>query len=147
MKPARVIARPRRQSQQASRPGLLPRTISLQNLGFNHTSMNIMPTSQPASFQQSPTKSVSISPMDPFASSAFNGAQNDAMAPFTRCICNVPLTDGQHMIQCSTCNFWLHSACVGMHPQQVPAQFICNFCCMSTENYMQNMNWDLTAAV
>lgn len=48
--------------------------------------------------------------------------------PMFRCICNLPLDDGRGAVACGFCNMFLHAACLGMDPQRLPAQYICNFC-------------------
>jgi hypothetical protein len=32
------------------------------------------------------------------------------------------------MVQCESCNKWLHMACVGLSPQNLPPVFVCVFC-------------------
>ena len=52
----------------------------------------------------------------------------DDISAMTRCVCNLPLADGQLMLQCGSCGFWLHTQCLGIHPQYLPASFACTFC-------------------
>ncbi|KAL6706073.1 hypothetical protein ACN47E_006175 [Coniothyrium glycines] len=75
---------------------------------------------------------------DPFSNS-FNGSPNtdglttpstdlsSLSSESTRCICNG--TDDSHpMIQCESCNKWLHMGCVGLHNTNLPPVYVCIFC-------------------
>jgi hypothetical protein len=45
----------------------------------------------------------------------------------TRCVCN-GIDDGQSMVQCESCNKWLHMGCVGLHSNNIPPVYVCIFC-------------------
>ncbi|KAF2194867.1 hypothetical protein K469DRAFT_546977 [Zopfia rhizophila CBS 207.26] len=45
----------------------------------------------------------------------------------TRCVCN-SADDGQPMVQCESCNKWLHMRCVGLNTQNLPPVYVCVFC-------------------
>ncbi|KAF2265157.1 hypothetical protein CC78DRAFT_579563 [Lojkania enalia] len=45
----------------------------------------------------------------------------------TRCVCNA-IDDGRPMVQCESCNKWLHMACVGLNVQNLPPVYVCIFC-------------------
>ncbi|KAF1844226.1 uncharacterized protein K460DRAFT_289323 [Cucurbitaria berberidis CBS 394.84] len=45
----------------------------------------------------------------------------------TRCVCN-GVDDGQPMVQCESCNKWLHMDCVGLNANNLPPVFVCIFC-------------------
>lgn len=45
----------------------------------------------------------------------------------TRCICN-GVDDGQPMVQCESCNKWLHMACNGLNTNNLPPVYVCIFC-------------------
>ncbi|KAF2277273.1 uncharacterized protein EI97DRAFT_314940 [Westerdykella ornata] len=49
----------------------------------------------------------------------------------TRCICN-SADDGRPMIQCESCNKWLHKTCVGLSARNPPPVYVCIFCTGST---------------
>ncbi|KAF1914483.1 hypothetical protein BDU57DRAFT_453501 [Ampelomyces quisqualis] len=45
----------------------------------------------------------------------------------TRCICN-GVDDGQSMVQCESCNKWLHMGCLGIRNSNIPTVYVCLFC-------------------
>jgi hypothetical protein len=45
----------------------------------------------------------------------------------TRCVCNAA-DDGRPMVQCESCNKWLHMGCVGLNAQNLPPVYVCIFC-------------------
>ncbi|KAH7066836.1 hypothetical protein BKA63DRAFT_425686 [Paraphoma chrysanthemicola] len=45
----------------------------------------------------------------------------------TRCICS-GMDDGQPMVQCESCNKWLHMRCVSLHSGNIPPVYVCVFC-------------------
>lgn len=45
----------------------------------------------------------------------------------TRCVCNGN-DDGQPMVQCESCNKWLHMGCVGLSTANLPPVYVCVFC-------------------
>ncbi|TVY84353.1 PHD finger protein 20-like protein [Lachnellula suecica] len=45
----------------------------------------------------------------------------------TRCVCNNPDSDG-FMIQCESCDNWLHAECVGIDRRSLPPVYVCAFC-------------------
>ncbi|KAF2196863.1 hypothetical protein GQ43DRAFT_382308 [Delitschia confertaspora ATCC 74209] len=49
----------------------------------------------------------------------------------TRCVCN-STDDGVPMIQCESCNKWLHMRCIGVNPQSLPSVYVCIFCTGNT---------------
>ncbi|KAI9932274.1 hypothetical protein ASPWEDRAFT_171600 [Aspergillus wentii DTO 134E9] len=46
----------------------------------------------------------------------------------TRCVCNSMDNGGHLMIQCESCNHWLHTKCVGLERSHLPSFYICMFC-------------------
>lgn len=78
---------------------------------------------------------------DPFSNS-FNASPNATDAGLTtpstdrssmsgdstRCVCNSAADDGRLMVQCESCNKWLHMACVGLNNQNLPPVYVCIFC-------------------
>ncbi|KAF1831666.1 hypothetical protein BDW02DRAFT_40393 [Decorospora gaudefroyi] len=47
----------------------------------------------------------------------------------TRCICNgIVDDDNKLMVQCESCNKWLHMACVGLNKGNLPPVYVCIFC-------------------
>lgn len=45
----------------------------------------------------------------------------------TRCVCN-NTDEGQTMVQCESCEKWLHMGCLGLKPSTLPAVYVCVFC-------------------
>ncbi|KAH8595686.1 hypothetical protein B0O99DRAFT_594442 [Bisporella sp. PMI_857] len=45
----------------------------------------------------------------------------------TRCVCNKP-EDDRFMIQCESCENWLHAECINLDRKSVPSVYICRFC-------------------
>lgn len=45
----------------------------------------------------------------------------------TRCVCH-NTDEGKHMVQCESCEKWLHMGCVGLRPSALPAVYVCVFC-------------------
>jgi hypothetical protein len=45
----------------------------------------------------------------------------------TRCVCN-GIDNGQPMIQCESCNNWLHMGCCGLNGSNIPPVYVCVFC-------------------
>ncbi|KAF2660059.1 hypothetical protein K491DRAFT_589941 [Lophiostoma macrostomum CBS 122681] len=45
----------------------------------------------------------------------------------TRCICNSS-DDGRPMVQCESCNKWLHMDCVGLSSHNLPPVYVCIIC-------------------
>ncbi|KAL1598364.1 hypothetical protein SLS59_007049 [Nothophoma quercina] len=45
----------------------------------------------------------------------------------TRCVCH-GTDEGQPMVQCESCNKWLHMGCLGLKPSTLPPVYICVFC-------------------
>ncbi|KAB5523053.1 hypothetical protein GE09DRAFT_489311 [Coniochaeta sp. 2T2.1] len=45
-----------------------------------------------------------------------------------RCICNRSEVDGDFMVQCESCEMWLHGRCVNISKRTVPSVYICLFC-------------------
>jgi hypothetical protein len=54
-------------------------------------------------------------------------ARSSLSSDGTRCICNAS-DDGQPMIQCESCNKWLHMRCVGLDSRSLPPVYVCVFC-------------------
>ncbi|OJJ45780.1 hypothetical protein ASPZODRAFT_133649 [Penicilliopsis zonata CBS 506.65] len=46
----------------------------------------------------------------------------------TRCICHSMDNGGHLMIQCESCNHWLHTKCVGLERANLPSVYVCVFC-------------------
>ncbi|KAI9672392.1 MAG: hypothetical protein M1817_003414 [Caeruleum heppii] len=46
----------------------------------------------------------------------------------TRCVCKAPESRGQVMVQCDSCDNWLHLQCVGLQADALPAIYVCIFC-------------------
>lgn len=131
---ARAQARSRPQSQ-GGRPttSFPPRTTSLMNFSSPQT-FEYAPLVQPCSSQVS-------SPVKPTGSFA------DAMSSLTRCICNLPIAEGQLMIQCNACQLWLHTACLGIPPNNLPATYFCTFCMAPPpQHHAAKVGWETAAA-
>lgn len=45
----------------------------------------------------------------------------------TRCVCH-GTDEGQPMVQCESCNKWLHMGCLGLKPSTLPPVYVCVFC-------------------
>ncbi|KAI9721613.1 MAG: hypothetical protein M1828_005103 [Chrysothrix sp. TS-e1954] len=51
----------------------------------------------------------------------------------THCVCgNTVPNEDQFMVQCESCNNWLHVACLGLNPHRMPSVFVCVFCTGNT---------------
>ncbi|KAH7407065.1 hypothetical protein DE146DRAFT_418398 [Phaeosphaeria sp. MPI-PUGE-AT-0046c] len=74
---------------------------------------------------QSSTSSLTTTP------STVRSASSSDSPSSTRCICARP-DDGRPMLQCESCNKWLHMACVGLRQNNVPPVYVCVFCTGST---------------
>lgn len=47
----------------------------------------------------------------------------------TRCICNGAIDDDEKpMLQCESCNMWLHLVCIGLDRNSLPPVYVCVFC-------------------
>ncbi|KAL1979824.1 hypothetical protein VTN96DRAFT_5084 [Rasamsonia emersonii] len=46
----------------------------------------------------------------------------------TRCVCKSTDNGGHLMIQCESCNHWLHTKCVGLERSNLPPVYICVYC-------------------
>ncbi|EOA85472.1 hypothetical protein ACJQWK_07136 [Exserohilum turcicum] len=47
----------------------------------------------------------------------------------TRCVCNGLVDDEDRpMVQCESCNMWLHIVCVGLNKSSMPPVYVCVFC-------------------
>ncbi|KAH3967974.1 hypothetical protein HBH98_163680 [Parastagonospora nodorum] len=75
---------------------------------------------------------------DPFSNSFQASPLTDAIATpstgrssisseSTRCVCN-GMDDGKPMIQCESCNKWLHMICCGLNGGNLPPVYVCVFC-------------------
>ncbi|KAL3428354.1 PHD-finger domain-containing protein [Phlyctema vagabunda] len=51
----------------------------------------------------------------------------------TRCVCNKADSDG-FMIQCESCDNWLHGQCIGIDQRSLPPVYICAFCANTPNN-------------
>ncbi|KFX93425.1 hypothetical protein V490_04830 [Pseudogymnoascus sp. VKM F-3557] len=76
---------------------------------------------QPSSSNASPT---TISDPDGETPSTDPGSTG---SDTTRCVCSSRDGD-EYMIQCESCEKWLHCNCVNVHPQRLPKVYICAFC-------------------
>jgi hypothetical protein len=45
----------------------------------------------------------------------------------TRCVC-YGTDEGQPMVQCESCEKWLHMGCLGLKPSTLPTVYVCVFC-------------------
>lgn len=45
----------------------------------------------------------------------------------TRCVCH-GTDEGKPMIQCESCEKWLHMGCLGLRPSTLPTVYVCVFC-------------------
>lgn len=45
----------------------------------------------------------------------------------TRCVCH-STDEGQPMVQCESCEKWLHLGCLGLKQNTLPAVYVCVFC-------------------
>lgn len=45
----------------------------------------------------------------------------------TRCVCH-NTDEGKAMVQCESCEKWLHMGCLGLKPSNLPAVYVCVFC-------------------
>ncbi|PNS17264.1 hypothetical protein CAC42_6947 [Sphaceloma murrayae] len=104
-----------------------------QSHSFSHPSTH----SYSQSHAFSPSKSSPIKP---------SGSYADAMSSITRCICNLPIAEGQLMIQCNSCQLWLHTACLGIPPTDLPSTYMCTFCMVPPVPGQRLMGWETTAA-
>jgi len=78
---------------------------------------------------------------DPFNNSFIASPANSATTPSTdrssmsgdstRCVCNGG-DDGRSMVQCESCNKWLHMGCVGLNGHNLPPVYVCIFCTGNT---------------
>jgi hypothetical protein len=78
---------------------------------------------------------------DPFTNSFIASPDNSATTPSTdrssmsgdstRCVCNGG-DDGRSMVQCESCNKWLHMDCVGLNSNNLPPVYVCIFCTGNT---------------
>lgn len=52
----------------------------------------------------------------------------------TRCVCNMSDVPDQMMVQCESCNKWLHAKCVGLPPDPnlIGPVYVCVFCTGTT---------------
>jgi len=53
--------------------------------------------------------------------------RDSSISDSTRCVCNSRDGDG-FMIQCESCEKWLHAKCVGISRHRLPQVYICAFC-------------------
>ncbi|KAG9244869.1 hypothetical protein BJ878DRAFT_48284 [Calycina marina] len=56
-----------------------------------------------------------------------DGTPTSSRGGSTRCVCGKP-EDERFMIQCESCENWLHAECVNLSRRSVPAVYICRFC-------------------
>ncbi|CAA9960863.1 PHD multi-domain protein [Pyrenophora teres f. maculata] len=72
---------------------------------------------------------------DPFTNT-FNGSptttpstDRSSLSSESRCICNGGVDDDNApMVQCESCNKWLHMGCVGLSKGALPRVYVCVFC-------------------
>ncbi|KAG8624298.1 hypothetical protein KVT40_007365 [Elsinoe batatas] len=108
-----------------------------QTLSFSHGHGHSHSHSFSHSHAFSPQASSPIKPSGTFA---------DAMSSITRCICNLPIAEGQLMIQCNSCQLWLHTACLGISPAELPSTYMCTFCMVPPAPGQRMMGWETMAA-
>ncbi|KAI0528085.1 hypothetical protein F5B22DRAFT_632568 [Xylaria bambusicola] len=67
----------------------------------------------------------------PFSASATISSQSTDRGNQIRCVCNTTLShingDG-YMVQCESCEMWLHGKCIKITRQTLPRVYICAFC-------------------
>ncbi|KAL1302694.1 hypothetical protein AAFC00_003056 [Neodothiora populina] len=63
---------------------------------------------------------------------------NHVQGPMFRCVCNLPFDDGRGAIACGFCNMFLHAACLGIDPHNMPPSYICNICTNSANMLAPN---------
>lgn len=82
------------------------------------------------------THGLSLGQYDPFTNT-FNGSptttpstdRSSLSTESTRCICNGVVDDeNAAMVQCESCNKWLHMSCVGLGKGALPRVYVCIFC-------------------
>ncbi|RMZ70862.1 PHD finger domain [Pyrenophora seminiperda CCB06] len=82
------------------------------------------------------TRGLSLGQYDPFTNT-FNGSptttpttdRSSLSSESTRCICNsVADDDSALMLQCESCNKWLHMGCLGLSKGALPQVYVCIFC-------------------
>ncbi|KAH8815793.1 hypothetical protein F5884DRAFT_194437 [Xylogone sp. PMI_703] len=71
------------------------------------------------------TSSRNISPST--ISDLDRGTPSSSRSGTTRCVCKGP-DNGSFMIQCESCENWLHADCVGVDRRALPSVYICAFC-------------------
>ncbi|KFY25878.1 hypothetical protein V493_04404 [Pseudogymnoascus sp. VKM F-4281 (FW-2241)] len=97
------------------------RTSTRQILGSQAQYQRQSYAYQPSSSNTSPT---TISDPDAETPSTDPGSTG---SDSTRCVCSSRDGD-EYMIQCESCEKWLHCNCVNVHPQRLPKVYICAFC-------------------
>ncbi|KFY97906.1 hypothetical protein V498_01793 [Pseudogymnoascus sp. VKM F-4517 (FW-2822)] len=97
------------------------RTSTRQILGAQGQYQRQSYAYQPSSSNASPT---TISDPDAETPSTDPGSTG---SDSTRCVCSSRDGD-EYMIQCESCEKWLHCNCVNVHPQRLPKVYICAFC-------------------
>ncbi|KFY43592.1 hypothetical protein V494_01906 [Pseudogymnoascus sp. VKM F-4513 (FW-928)] len=100
-----------------TQPHAATRMSTRQNLGAQYQRQSYAPSSSNAS----PT---TISDPDGETPSTDRGSIG---SDTTRCVCSSRDGD-EYMIQCESCEKWLHCNCVNVHPQRLPKVYICAFC-------------------
>ncbi|TGZ79871.1 hypothetical protein EX30DRAFT_70939 [Ascodesmis nigricans] len=54
--------------------------------------------------------------------------ENDRRRDITRCMCGCREEGGRVMVQCDSCNYWLHLKCLGYTQKSLPSVLVCGFC-------------------
>ena len=135
-----AAARLQARNNQARRPPMPGRSSSLMDL--SNSSFETVPSMPMGRGYQS--QSASPVKLQQELHQAPHGYNDHQMNPVTRCICNMPIPDGQ-MIQCGSCQSWLHAACLGIPPDRLPHTYFCTFC-MAAPPQQQRMGWETAAA-
>jgi hypothetical protein len=98
-------------------------TLKAHNQRWAQASADIVSTTTPHHYDPF-TNSFTASPATDTTPST---DRSSLSSESTRCVCN-GVDDGQPMIQCESCNKWLHMRCCGLHGSNIPPVYVCVFC-------------------
>ncbi|PVH96888.1 hypothetical protein DM02DRAFT_101925 [Periconia macrospinosa] len=121
--------------------GALKRVIEGRQKNTDNSAQNTLRAHNQRWAQASADFANANSSYDPFptsfTASPSNSAETGLTTPSTdrsslsgdsvRCVCNGG-DDGLTMIQCESCNKWLHMGCVGLNQRSVPPVYVCVYC-------------------